>query len=82
MLEEIKDQIIYQNGWESHLQRELNLHNRFPYRLYDFAAKKMASEYRKKQLRGLSRQLPKRIYHTFRSAYCDFQIRRLADART
>ncbi len=82
MHEEIKDQIIYQNDWESHLQRELNIHNRFTYQLYDFAAKKMASEYRKKQLRDLNRQLLKRIYHTVRSAYCDFQIRRLADTRT
>ncbi|MCB0296361.1 MAG: hypothetical protein KDG51_14255, partial [Calditrichaeota bacterium] len=50
MYQEIQDDIIYENGWESHLQRELGLKNRFQSRLYNFAIKKLASEYRRKQL--------------------------------
>ena len=82
MYQEIQDDIIYENGWESHLQRELGLKNRFQSRLYNFAIKKLASEYRRKQLHRQNEQLAKRIYHGLRSAYCDFQIKRLAGEKT
>jgi radical SAM superfamily enzyme YgiQ (UPF0313 family) len=82
MYAEIKERIIYSNGWESHLQRELNIQGRFTYQLYDFAIKKLASEYRKKQLRRLKQQSLKRIYHSLRSVYCDYKINRLAHVRT
>ena len=82
MYEEIKERIIHSNGWDSHLQRELNIHGRFSYQLYDFAAKKLASEYRKKQLRRLKPQSLKRIYHSLRSVYCDYKIKRLSHVRT
>lgn len=82
MYEEIRERIFHSNGWESHLQRELNIRGRFSYQLYDFAIKKLASEYRKRQLRRLKQQSLKRIYHTLRSLYCGYKIKRLAHVRT
>lgn len=82
MYEEIGDRIIYQNGWESHLQRELGIRDRYTDELYDYAIKKLASEYRKKQLCGSQQELAKKIYHRFRSVYCSFKMKRLAHIRT
>jgi anaerobic magnesium-protoporphyrin IX monomethyl ester cyclase len=81
MYDEIKDQILYSNGWESHLQRELDFKERYTRPLYELAIKKLASEYRKKQLWKSRRQFLKQTYHNFRSAYCDYKMRRLENLR-
>jgi anaerobic magnesium-protoporphyrin IX monomethyl ester cyclase len=82
MYREIKNHIIYSNGWESHLQKELDIKARFTKPLYDFATKKLASEYRKKQLWKSKRHFLKQAYHGFRSVYCDYKIRRLEHITT
>ena len=79
---EIQDQIVNKNGWDTHLQRELDIKNRFSKELYQFAIKKLASEYRKKQLIR-SRQLSlKPLYHSLRSIYCDIKIKQLQHIKT
>ena len=82
MYEEIRERIIYPKGWESHLQRELDIHDRYHRSLYEYAIKKLASEYRKRQLRRTGQQPLKQMYHNLRSQYCDWQIKRLAHYRT
>jgi anaerobic magnesium-protoporphyrin IX monomethyl ester cyclase len=82
MYDEIKNQIIHSNGWESHLQGELDIKERFTKPVYDFAIKKLASEYRKKQLWKSKEQFLKQVYHNFRSLYCDYKIRRLEHITT
>lgn len=82
MYEEIKNEIIYHNGWESHLQRELDIEDRFIGSLYGFAIKKLASDYRKRQLWKSRQQFLKQLYHNFRSLYCGYKMRRLAHIRT
>lgn len=75
--DEVKDNIIHSNGWDSHLQRELDIKERFTKPLYDFAIKKLASEYRKRQLWKSKRLFLKQAYHNFRSVYCDYKMRQL-----
>jgi len=82
LYEEAQPDIIYHNDWESHLQRELEISNRYSRELYQFAIKKLASDYRRRQLKAQRQDLPKRIYHGLRSYYCDVNIKRLADVRT
>lgn len=82
MFEEVQQDIIYPRDWKNHLQRELGLKNRFTRPLYGFAIKKLASEYRRRQLTYLNREPLKRVYHTLRSVYCDMQIRRLSQIKT
>jgi len=81
MYGEIKNHIIHGNGWESHLQRELDIKGRYTKPLYDFAIKKLASEYRKRQLKRSEQQFLKQAYHNLRSVYCDYKIRRLENLR-
>jgi len=82
MYSEIKDRIIYGDGWEQHLQRELDIKERYTKPLYDFAIKKLASEYRKKQLWKSKEQFLKQAYYGFRSVYCDYKMRRLEHITT
>ncbi len=82
LYDEIQDKIIYAKQWDNHLQRELEIKERFTRPLYQFAIKKLASEYRRKQLRAQREQHLKQIYHSLRSVYCDYKIKQLADART
>ncbi len=82
MYEEIRDQIISENGWESHLQRELGIKNRFSQDLYQFAIKKLASDYRIRQLRDSQKPSLKQIYHNVRSVYCNYKIKQLQHLRT
>ncbi len=82
MYEEFHSRIIYTNGWESHLQRELEIQDRFPRELYHFAIKKLASEYRIRQLHRLRQQPFKRIYHRLRSVYCSMKIQQLSRYHT
>ncbi|MEZ4748259.1 MAG: radical SAM protein [Calditrichia bacterium] len=82
LFDELKSQVKYQNGWETHLQRELDIRGRFTAPLYQCAVKKLASEYRQRQLKSSPQELPKRVYHALRSAYMDFRIRRLAHLKT
>ncbi|MEZ4765862.1 MAG: hypothetical protein R3C26_22570 [Calditrichia bacterium] len=65
----VKSQVKYQNGWETHLQRELDIRGRFTAPLYQCAIKKLASEYRQRQLDSSPQDLPKRVYHALRSVY-------------
>lgn len=82
MYDEIKNQITHSNGWESHLQRELDIKARFTKPLYDFAIKKLASDYLKRQLWKSRQQFLKQAYHNFRSVYCDYKMKRLENHRT
>jgi radical SAM superfamily enzyme YgiQ (UPF0313 family) len=82
LYEEIEDQIIYHSDWKNHLQRELDIKNRYRRPLYSYAIKKTASEYRKKQLDMSIRNGLKHIYHTLRSLYCGYRIKQLAQLRT
>jgi len=82
LYEEIEDQIIYQSEWKNHLQRELDIKNRFRRPLYSYAIKKTASEYRKKQLTMSISNGLKHFYHHLRSIYYDYRIKRLAQIRT
>jgi radical SAM superfamily enzyme YgiQ (UPF0313 family) len=82
LYEEIEDQIIYHSEWENHLQRELEIKNRYSRLLYSYAIKKTASEYRKKQLDMSIKNGVKHLYHSLRSFYCDYRIKQLAQIRT
>ncbi len=82
MYEEFQHRIIHPNGWESHLQRELDIHDRYPRPLYTFAIWKLASEYRQLQLKRQHQQPLKQIYHRIRSVYCDIRIKQLSHHRT
>lgn len=82
MYQEIQNHIINNNGWESHLQRELDIKKRYTRSLYDFAIKKLASEYRKEQLRIQRKQFHKIVYHNLRSRYCEFKINQLKKYRS
>ena len=82
LYEEIEDQIMYHSDWQNHLQRDLEIKNRFRRVLYSYAIKKTASEYRKKQLGMSIRNGLKHIYHTLRSFYCGYRIKQLAQLRT
>ena len=82
LYEEIEDQIIYHSKWENHLQRELEIKNRYSRLLYSYAIKKTASEYRKKQLDMSIKNGVKHLYHSLRSFYCDYRIKQLAQIRT
>ncbi len=82
LFDEVKSQVKYQNGWETHLQRELDIRGRFTAPLYQCAVKKLASEYRRRQLKSSPQEFPKRVYHALRSIYMDFRIRRLAHLKT
>ncbi|RMH93483.1 MAG: radical SAM protein [Calditrichaeota bacterium] len=82
LYEEIKDRILYPNGWTSHLQRELDIQGRFPRRLYDYAARKLASEYRRMELRHTRRHPLRQMLHALRSAYCDLRMKQLSHRRT
>ena len=79
---EVEKDILADKGWEKHLQRELDIRGRFTRDLYDFAIKKLASDYRNRQLRGRLKPLHKRLFHWLRSRYCHLQIRRLAGHKT
>jgi radical SAM superfamily enzyme YgiQ (UPF0313 family) len=78
LYEEIEDQIIYHSDWKNHLQRELDIKNRYRRPLYTYAIKKTASEYRKKQLGMSLKNGHKQIYHSLRSLYCGYRIKQLA----
>jgi radical SAM superfamily enzyme YgiQ (UPF0313 family) len=82
LFEEIQDQIIYPSGWTDHLQRELEIKNRFIRPLYSYAIKKTASEYRKRQLSRSNGNKIKQVYHSLRSVYCDYRIKQLVNVRT
>jgi radical SAM superfamily enzyme YgiQ (UPF0313 family) len=82
LYEEIGDQIIYHSEWDNHLQRELDIKNRYRRPLYTYAIKKTASEYRKKQLGMSIKNSIKYIYHILRSFYCGYRIKQLAQFRT
>ena len=82
LFEEIQDQIIYPSGWTDHLQRELEINNRFIRPLYSYAIKKTASEYRKRQLSQSNGNKIKQAYHKLRSVYCDYRIKQLVNVRT
>ncbi len=82
MYEEVQERIIRNGDWEKHLQRELGLSERFSDQLYQFAIKKLASDYRRRQLSEKREQLLKRAYHRMRSVYCDYKIRQLSHIRT
>ncbi len=82
LYDEIRGQIIAKTGWESHLQRELDIKQRFSHELYQFAIKKLASEYRRKQLRDAGGLSAKRFFHAARSRYCDFKIKKLGHLRS
>ena len=82
LYEEIHHQISYRNGWETHLQRELDIKGRYTNELYNFAIKKLASEYRKKQLFKSQKFSLKPFYHGLRSIYCDYKIKRLQHIKT
>lgn len=82
LYDEVRGDIRAERGWEHHLQRELDIAGRFTTPLYRFAIRKLASEYRRIQLRRAGRELPKRAYHAMRSRYCDLRIRQLARTRT
>ena len=79
LYDEIHPAIRRDSDWEHHLQRELGIEGRFRDQLYQFAIRKLASDYRKRQLNGAWQ---KKIYHFLRSFYCDWQIQRLARQRT
>jgi len=78
LFDEAQSDILYHNDWESHLQRELEIDKRFSRELYQFAIKKLASDYRRKQLKAQKQDFPKQVYHGLRSYYCDVNIKRLA----
>ncbi len=82
LYDEVREQIITKTDWESHLQRQLGIKQRFSHDLYQFAIKKLASEYRRKQLRNGGGFSAKRFFHAVRSRYCDLKIKRLAYFRT
>ncbi len=82
LYQEIHEQITNHNGWDSHLQRELEIENRYSKELYQFAIKKLASEYRKKQLIKSRPLSLKPIYHSLRSIYCGIKIKQLQHIRT
>jgi radical SAM superfamily enzyme YgiQ (UPF0313 family) len=82
LFEEIQDQIIYPSGWTDHLQRELEIKNRFIRPLYSYAIKKTASEYRKRQLSRSNGNKIKQVYHSLRSVYCSYRIKQLVNVRT
>ncbi len=78
---EVKSRIIYQEGWVEQFQRNLEIRGRYTPELYRFAIQKLASEYRRKQLKGTGRELHKQIFHRLRSLYCDFKIKQLSKIR-
>jgi radical SAM superfamily enzyme YgiQ (UPF0313 family) len=82
LYQEIEAQVMYHSEWQDHLQRDLEIKNRFIRPLYSFAIKKTASEFRKTQLEMTLRNIVKHIYHTLRSWYCDYRIKQLARIRT
>jgi radical SAM superfamily enzyme YgiQ (UPF0313 family) len=82
LYQELEDQILYHTEWNDHLQRELEIKNRYIRPLYSFAIKKTASEYRKAQLEMSLINGLKHLYHTLRSLYCDYRIKQLARFRT
>ena len=82
LYDEVQDKIIYQKDWENHLQRELEIRDRFARPLYQFAIKKLASEFRRQQLQRQRREPLKQAYHSLRSLYCDLRIRQLSGLRT
>lgn len=79
---EVKEQIVANGNWRLQLQRELDIRNRFTRQLYEFAAKKLASDYRRIQLKHRRQEPLKQFYHSFRSVYAGRQMRRLAHLRT
>jgi anaerobic magnesium-protoporphyrin IX monomethyl ester cyclase len=82
LYDEIQDQIIYPSEWKDHLQRDLEIKNRFHRSLYSYAIKKTGSEYRKKQLDITGGNKLKKAYHVLRSKYCTYRIKQLAQIRT
>jgi radical SAM superfamily enzyme YgiQ (UPF0313 family) len=78
LFDETKEELIIDKKWIDLIQNEIEIKNRFTKPLYDFVAKKMASEYRKKNL-SVS---PKWIYHVVRSMYCDYKINQLSNSYT
>lgn len=82
LYDEVQDRIIYHQDWENHLQRELEIRDRFSRPLYQFAIKKLASDFRRQQLQQQRREPLKQAYHSLRSLYCDLRIRQLSGLRT
>ncbi|RMF59268.1 MAG: radical SAM protein [Calditrichaeota bacterium] len=82
MFEEVQDRIITEHPWEEQFQRTLELRDRYTPQLYQYAIKKLASEYRHIQLKREKKELFKQLYHSLRSRYCDWRIHQLARLRT
>lgn len=78
LYDEVREHTIAEKKWQDIIQNEIDIKNRFTKPLYQFAAKKMASEYRKKKL-SLS---PKWIYHATRSIYCNYKMNKLSNILT
>lgn len=79
---EIQDRIIHHSPWVQEKQRELEIGGRFARPLYQYAIKKLASEYRKKQFALWDKHAWKWPFHALRSKYCDWKIKQLAHIRT
>lgn len=82
LYEEMAQKIIAPVSWEKQSQRNLDIRGRFTSALYQYAIKKLASDYRIQQLKRTRQQMIKRLLHRLRSAYCGFQIKRLASRTT
>ncbi len=82
MYEEFSGKVIYHSPWEKQLQRELDMADRFPKQLYKFASRKLASEFRKKQLALNDGSTLKMMFYGIKTRYCDYQIRKLSAVRT
>ena len=82
LYEEVRDRVLYHRPWTAHLQRELEIRGRYVRPLYQYAIKKLASEYRRKQLKRVWEDPLRWLFHGLRSRYCHWQMRRLAHLRT
>ncbi len=78
LYDEVKADVIYHNEWTNHLQRELDIAGRYPPALYHYAIKKLAADFRRRQLWNTRRQYHRQAVQYLKSAYYDFRIRQLA----
>ena len=82
LYEEVKDEVIYESNWKNHLQRELDLKNRFTTALYEIAVKKLACDYSRRRLWNARHQFHRQAFQLIKSRYYDYRIRQLAQHRT
>lgn len=82
LYDEVKQDISGNGNWESHLQRELGLKNRFTDALYQFAIKKLAVDFHRQRLANRGEQLPRRIVQSLKSSYYNYRIQQLSHLRT